>query len=542
MSENRRYRDSLCSIIWLAILAALLSSAHSYGQQDPRSGQSPAFGGAASGGGTERGWSIVPRLNIRGTYSDNIRLRTDGADSSDFVTQINPGVSVYGVGRRFTFVTDYMMNNLIYANQSGLSRMRHQLNSRGTAELIENLFFLDGTALMMQQNASLFGPQGLDNVNVTGNRANVSTYTVSPYLRHRFQGLASGQVRYTYGIVESSAQALRNSERHAFQASLNSGDDFQVLGWGVNYDHQMINFSRTGRTVELERTMASLQYKVTSQFSLMASGGYERNSFLSIRGSPSSPTWTVGFSWLPNERTSVMLNAGQRFFGDTYSALLNHRTRMTVWNLTYDENITTFNQQTGMGAGGFGLGGLGQLIGSQNPGMGSGPSLGSPGLGPGFPGGGGSFLDPSNFLTNRLFLQKRLQVSVGINGKRHTFMLRGFNMTRRAYSPESDDIGLLGVNTSLLNNTRQSGASATWSYRVSALTQASLNVGFTRYAFLSTDREDDFIIGRATVSRNLRTNPMVQGMLEFRHVQRDSNQAAANYRENAVTAFLNMSF
>jgi uncharacterized protein (PEP-CTERM system associated) len=531
-----------------AATAMLLLSSYSYGQALPQFGLpqlgQPQLGQPQMAPGRDvppeavgpGGWRIMPRLSLRETISDNIRLRPENDARSDFVTQINPGLLLTGIGRRYDVSVDYTMNNLIYAEQSNLTRTRHQLNARGTAELVENLFFVDGRALMFQQNASLFGPQALDNVNATGNRADIKMFTVSPYLRHRFQDFASTELRYTHGIVQSDASALRNSQRDGFQAGLNSGEAFRTLRWGFNYSNQMIHLERSNRDIELERSIGNLRYMVTPQFGLTATGGYERNSFISIRGNTSSPTWTVGFTWDPSPRTSIVANAGKRFFGDTYFASARHRTRLTAWDLSYIEDITTFNQQAGLG-GINTAGSLNQLL---NPGANPGNILSNTDflLGQGIPG------DALNFLTNRLFLQKRLQASVAMNGASNTLVFRIFNMTRQAYSPEEVDIDLIGAaNLALLRHTRQTGANALWSYRISELTRAHLSGQYAKFYFLSTDRVDDIATVRLGLTRQLRqAQPNLNGMIELRHNQRDSNQAGADYRENAITASLNMSF
>jgi uncharacterized protein (PEP-CTERM system associated) len=344
-------------------------------------------------------------------------------------------------------------------------------------------------------------------------------------------------------MVSSSSNALFNSQADGYQASLNSGTAFRNFQWGLNYSNQQVHYERTNRTVEFERSIASLRYMVTSQFGLTATGGYERNTFISIRGSPSSPTWTAGFIWQPSQRTSVAFNAGQRFYGDTYSALASHRTRMTVWDLSYDENITTFNQQAGMG-GGSAIGtSLAQLLAAQNPGMS--PELvqqnASALLALGLQ---GSFFDPNNFFSNRLFLQKRLQASVAMNGSRNTLMLRVFDMRRKAFSPEEVDVGIVGLgNAALLNNTRQSGVNALWSYRLSQLTRANIDLTYTRFAFLTVDRVDNLGLARVSLTRQLpQLLPNLIGMIEARHNLRDSTQPGLNYQENAVVGTLSMSF
>ncbi|MBN9126394.1 MAG: TIGR03016 family PEP-CTERM system-associated outer membrane protein, partial [Nitrosospira sp.] len=160
-------------------------------------GNNPAMGGGTMGAG----WRVLPRLSLVETYSDNVRLQQNG--QQDLGTQINPGLIVNGVGRRYTVNIDYTMNNLIYANLSNFNRIRHQLNAMGTAELVEDFFFVDGRAIITQQNANLFGAQGINNVNVTGNRADVHIYNISPYIRHRFQDLATTALRSTRNIVSS---------------------------------------------------------------------------------------------------------------------------------------------------------------------------------------------------------------------------------------------------------------------------------------------------------------------------------------------------
>src|SRR6185437_9823679 len=126
--------------------------------------------------------------------------------------QINPGITINGVGNRFRTNVTYATNSLIYAENSNFNRIRHQLNAAGTAELYKDLFFVDGRASISQQNVSLLGPQAIDNVNITGNRANVSVYSISPYLRHRFQDFATAEARYARNWVNSSANSLFSSQ------------------------------------------------------------------------------------------------------------------------------------------------------------------------------------------------------------------------------------------------------------------------------------------------------------------------------------------
>ena len=94
----------------------------------------------------------------------------------------------------------------------------------------------------MQQNLTLFGPQAVNNVNVTGNRTDVRTMSISPYLRHRFGSVATGEVRYLHNEL-SSSNSIVNSSADAYSANINSGEAFRILNWGLNYSNQMIHFT-----------------------------------------------------------------------------------------------------------------------------------------------------------------------------------------------------------------------------------------------------------------------------------------------------------
>lgn len=146
-------------------------------------------------------WKIEPSLSLKETYSDNIKLAPPGNEKSDFVTQINPGISLTGTGPRLKVNARYGMQNLIYAEESSRNATRHLLNADANAELADDLLFLDAKASISQQNISSFGSQTTDNVNITDNLSEVRTYSFSPYLINRFGSMASSELRYTHDSV-----------------------------------------------------------------------------------------------------------------------------------------------------------------------------------------------------------------------------------------------------------------------------------------------------------------------------------------------------
>ncbi|QOJ08250.1 TIGR03016 family PEP-CTERM system-associated outer membrane protein [Nitrosomonas sp. H1_AOB3] len=488
-------------------------------------------------------WNIQPRLTVSETYTDNVRLGGGSGfggfgglgSGSEFITQISPGVNITGEGRRFKSNLSYTLNNLVYAKNERF-RIRNLLNADTSAEIIKHHFFIDGRAAISQQNAFLFGSQALDNATLTGNLRNIYRWSISPYVRQRFSNLASGEVRYVHGEVSSNVNNFSNSSSDTAILSLNSGSAFKTLGWGINYSHTQIDrkYARPNlgrlQTIELERTTGMLRYAVTSQFNLIGTAGYERNSFISIRGRTSSPLWTVGFSWTPTKRTKIDASGGKRFFGNTYAASVDHRTRNTVWNLSYIEDISTFGQQSLAGGSILNASMLSQLF----SGLQGGEAL----LNQGLP---SSFADPNNFLTNRLFLLRRLQASLTINGKKNSLVFRGFNYSRKSFSSDEEDADLIGIgNAVLTRDTTQTGGNILWNYRLSPRTSANINLGYIRTSYDAVNLKDDNMIVRAGLNKQFTSH--ITGSIMYYHLQRESNRNNSSYDANAVTATLNMNF
>lgn len=511
-------------------------------------------------------WEFTPRFSIRETYTTNVMLRPEELARSDLVTQINPGISLVGKTKRAKVNISYTMNNLIYAQETQFTRIAHQLNASATGELLENFLFLDAKAAMFQQNASLFGGQAVDNVNrIGGNRADIRSYSISPYIRHRFGDIATTELRYAYSIVDSTlnggnnnnvlgagavsagsagGQGFANSESNTIRLGINSGAAFRILGWGIDYNREEITFNtqQFTRPINQEKIIGNINYRVTPEFSLIGTGGYEKNSFVSVGRNPESPVWSGGFHWKPSERTDIKATAGKRFFGDTYFVAASHRTRITSWNVTYNEDVTTARSQFLIPVT-HDIAGYYNTLLMSNPIFANDPILRQQRVNSilqtsGLP---SSVTTPTNFLTNQFFLQRNLQASVAINGVKNTLLFRGFHMSRDAQTPQAVNSELFGgQNLTLLNNSAQMGGSVLWSWTISPRTNANLNLAYTRISFNNTNRVDNNKLISLSFLRTF--YPGINGMLEYRHQDRDSNQRGNEYQEHAVTASLNMQF
>ena len=497
----------------------------------------PAYSTAAD-------WKIVPNLSLLETYTDNVTLAPRGNEKSDFITQINPGISLSGTGARLKVNLNYTMQNIFYANERNQNSTFHQLTARENAELIKNFFFLDSTASISQQNISLLGPLTINNENITNNRATVKTYSISPYIRHNFSNFASTQARYTHNAVYTDVGGLSASQSDSVLLSLTSGSAFRTLGWGLNYSKQKIGGLGTSigglsTSVENEQYTGNLRYRVSSKFSLTGTSGYQKFSYTSITGKSAGSFWTAGFVWTPAERTNITANTGKSFFGTTYTLTASHRTRRSAWSLSANQNITTTRDQFLIPATTNTANFLNQLWTSNIPD----PVMRQQTVDAFIRDNGlsASIFDPINFLTNRFFLQKRLQATVALSGAKNTLVLSIFNSLSEPQTSGDANSILFGTNNLVLNSTtKQIGGNALWSWKVSPRTSANIGAVYIKSNILATGQEDETKTFTAGLTKLIR--PKLNGAVNFRHVERTSNQNIGEYRENAITASLNMRF
>ncbi|MES2537652.1 MAG: TIGR03016 family PEP-CTERM system-associated outer membrane protein [Pseudomonadota bacterium] len=478
---------------------------------------------------------IVPEATVRTTYTDNVRLAPSGAEKGDFVTELAPGVSITADGPRLKLNLGYAMRFYNYANGTAGNRLQHDLDAGAKAELIEDLLFLDTTASVNQQNISPVGSQATSNISVTDNRTTVKTYLISPYLRHNFGSTATSELRYTHSKV-SADTALATSQTDGISLSLNSGPAFRTLGWGISHSSQKIRLN-DAQDADFSKSSLNLQYVVTPQFNLTASTGYEKYNYSTIIGDAAGPSYSGGFAWRPTERTSIAASAGRRLYGSAYSLDTSLRSRQSVWRVKYAEDITTTQSQlvlpTTISTSDF----LNSLLLSRQPDAALRQQevddfIARTGLPP-------SLSQPVNYFTNQIFLQKSLQASVAITGAKNTVVLSVFDLLRDPQVVANNAEGFVGINQTATTNTRQRGANALWTWKVTPLTNVNFNASYARTKFRTTGAEQDLKL--VSVSMSKRFQPKLSGIVEVRHARQSSDVTGA-YNENAIAASVLMKF
>jgi uncharacterized protein (PEP-CTERM system associated) len=493
-------------------------------------------------------WTFAPNASLRETWTDNVMLAADGQERSQFISELTPGFVLQNQGPRLDFRASYNRHFYKYAdanlrgpNGQNANSGQQNLQADLKAKLISETLFLDSTASITEQGVSAFGPNAGGtpaNPFAPGVSSEIKIWRVSPYLLHRFGSQANAELRYAHDKVSSDRSDFGTSTSDQVTLNVASGSAYRQIGWNLYYTRQNLDDS-IAQSSSSQSALATLNYLYSPQLTLTVTGGYDEYDYQSLGGVTKGKNWSVGGSWRPSGRTSVQLNVGKRYFGDSYFLAANHRTRTSVWSLTYSDAVTTTRSQFQLPSAVNTFALLDQLFQAQIPDAAARRQaveayIIAAGLPP-------SLANSINYLSNRYMLQKQLQATAAFNSARGTLVLALVNSRRNGLSLLDVDAGLLGGSTNTLNdNTRQTGGTATFNWRLSPRTGLNLTGTVNRSESLSQDRSDNNRSIRLSLTRQFARK--VNGNLEVRRVKGVTAVAGRDYTENAISASVSKQF
>jgi uncharacterized protein (PEP-CTERM system associated) len=352
-------------------------------------------------------------------------------------------------------------------------------------------------------------------------------------------------MRYTRDSVQTSVIGYGNTHADDASVALTSVGD-QRIGWNLQYDRQNLNDRLAGDSSSTTGS-AGLSWRVRPNFSLTGMAGYDRYDYGTLGGRTQGRSWNVGYTYTPSTRTSLTMSFGRHYFGKSRALRAMHRSRHTVWNLSYDESVTTTRQQYLLPSTVDTAALLDGLFKANFPD----PVLRRQAVeaylqATGLP---SSLPNTVNYLSNRYMLQHQFMASVAITGARSAVLLSANDTRRNALSLQQTDSQLLGSTLSNLNdNTHIRGLLASYSYRMSSRTDAIALADISRSESLDTGiRQNNHGL---RVSLRHQFQRKLQGSVELRHLQGSASGGFASfsgyggqsYTENAISATLTSTF
>lgn len=491
-------------------------------------------------------WRFSPEISVSETYSDNPGLQRRADAHGQWITAISPGLGVSYVGPRLTMTGSSQWNYYYYSRDDAATR-NNMLQYQGSAKaiVIDELLYVDASAGRSPRNLSAFGPQLNDNPYALANSREVSTWSVSPYLRRRFGPTADFTARYTVDSVDAGVGALGSSDSNAIDLRLDSGSIFNTLGWGLSYRRQQIDAANAGSS-DSQNALANLRLRVARTLALTATGGYDKYDYEDIGGGPTQGSnWSAGFDWTPSSRTRLELAGGRHFFGNTWNMSASHRSRRSVWSAGYTDGIVNSREQflrpdtTDITAL------VDEMFRSQirNP-IRRADAVAAYIQDNGLARGLG---ENAAYFANRFLRQKSFNAAVIFNGPRARLTVSADDSRRTVLSVGASPLlnlpTLPGVPGSARpdDNVHQSTIGALMNYQITGRSAAQAGLSFGRSSSLTADAVSYNQALRLSFTRQL--TQTVSSMVEVRHVRGSSDVVGGrDYHENAITAALIMKF
>lgn len=524
-----RLFDSRCG--WLGNAGALILLSGFFGgvavAQELNSDS--ALPSVSTGSVPRRLVSIVPRVAVTETYTDNATLSAN-SKQSDLITEISPGIRISGDAGRLKGHFDYSLVGRVSTQGGSATSTQSALSTAAVAEIVDKFAFLDFTAGISQQTVSALGGVSPGSYSVNANQSETSTYRISPYLKGSLAGKADYEARYSLSSTQSQSAGTSDVSARDFSISVMGRSSTSPLGWSVLADQQSSTYS-LGRTTEVDRLTGTLSYAVNPQFVLSATAGQESNNFSTI-SKESSFTSGQGLKWTPSDNVSLSANRQNRPFGQSHSINFNYRTARTAWSFTDSQDVTNTPSQTQVGSLGSTYDLFFALFTSVEPdpvkrAVLVNSFLQANGINP-----NGAIL--SNFLTSAVAFQRRQSLSFSLLGVRDTITV----IASRTDSSRVDSLSTALDDLTNSTSVRQSGLSLSYSHRLTP--DSSMNItgawqqSSDSKAALETS-SNSVNIGFATKLGN-RSSAAVSA----RRVIFDSSTSP--YNETAITGTINVQF
>ena len=449
-------------------------------------------------------FSITPAISIQEVFTDNVTLRPSQFKEEDFITEVTPAITMGLETARSNTQLDYSLQNLLYANDSDRNDLFHLLQVNTTGELLSDRVFLDFSLNRSTQNVGNSGNTAVDNFSISGDRANVLTYKITPSWQQRIGKLAEFTASYSRDDVSSSR--LQGSSADDVKVALSSGTAFNQLLWDVKFHSRFVT-NDTGRTTRVRNILAKSRYLLSRKLAIFAEAGYDNNRFASNSGDVGGFRWKLGGEWNISQRTGIEAGYGRRFFGDDLLLRIFTRTKRGRITLAYSKKPSTtrallFEQQVFNFTDQFGdpvLDPVSERVADINVNV--------------------------PVQTDELLIRSRLKTDIGYRLRKHSLGFSGIY--------EEVDYQL----TRDTEFTRRADAYWTWSFFPN--TRSTLTIGWSKQN-LRIGNDDRYISAQLRVSHNLREDLI--GSIGTRYIDRDSNLDFRKFKEFRLFANLNKEF
>lgn len=472
--------------------------------------------------------TIQPTLLGRITYTDNVDASSIG--TSDWVTEISPGISMRRESGRLNGFLSANLRSLSYARDSDRNTTFLALAGRGEFEAMKDFLFIDMDARVSRDNGSALSGRGTNDLLDVNKDNETRQFSLGPRFEFRPFGTSEGLLSYRYSWFNGSGD-IESREVGDLEARLADEQAVGRLGWGAEYEREDASYSESSfADVTREKYEGFLLFRPIQRVRLSAGLGRESNDF--GLGSESYTTKSAGVEWAASPRTNMTASVEDRFFGTGYDFDLTHRRARSSWNLAASRDVSSSINNNPSAEDELlyrefydALGSISdpverasearRLLEEQ--------------------GGNSAFL----FVSNSYYLSEVLRGSVALIGRRSVlrFDLQRSERSRLGAAPATNTQDDFANYDTVIDNS----VSASVAHRLTPQSSGNVSLRYSESegtgANQSTTDRTQLSIGVTT-----RLGPSASGGIVYRYQRADGTGEGADFTENAVTANIGIRF
>jgi uncharacterized protein (PEP-CTERM system associated) len=276
----------------------------------------PGTNQPVAGPNTAPAWIVTPAISLQEEWTDNA-LQTGTDHKSSLITVVQPSISINGTTSRLTADLFYEPSIQLYTPQSSQNQYGQNFGGDALLTVAPDEFYIKATGFATVQSvAGAIAPNGVTALSKQ-NAVQTYSFSVEPYVTHRFGGWGTAQVgvaagETTTGAVNGGAAIQNLTSKEAF-ATFKSGENLGRLSSTLSFD--TTQDTGTGALQGASQTTASYSagYAITRDIIALASIGWENIRYTGP-GAPhyDDATWSVGTQLLPNADSSIIVTYGHQ--------------------------------------------------------------------------------------------------------------------------------------------------------------------------------------------------------------------------------------
>lgn len=273
--------------------------------------------------------TLTPSVSLTYQNTDNLTL-TEVNEVSDNIIEIAPAVEILYESELISGTIQYQAQSLQYDKNSDNDETFQQLESLITAEIINDIFWLNLANNIDQRSISDTADQQQGNIFANENTTDVNNVIIQPLVKFR-----NSDINYEI-IANLTEQKFDNddidllnqldSESENYGITINSDNNTRI-NWGVNYFDSQTDFDDESYNI-FKNSEGLINIAFTSQILSTITVGKDDNEFETVNTEILDDNyWSVGLTWNPSNRLNLLISGGERFDSSNSNLSINYQGR-----------------------------------------------------------------------------------------------------------------------------------------------------------------------------------------------------------------------